>query len=113
VLWLQAYEDLSGVLGRVSLLVNAVPPGGEAAALRDVQQLLQEHQHITPFEASPAAAAAAAAGSSDAPQQQQVSLLEATQGNLSALEKTLTGWEQRLRSHHTPSRVLKWTSSGA
>jgi hypothetical protein len=42
-----------------------------------------------------------------------VSVLEATQGNLSALEKTLTGWEQRLRSHHTPSRVLKWTSSGA
>jgi len=135
VLFLQAYEDLSGVLGRISLLVNAVPPGGEAAALQEVQQLLQDHQHTTPFDTglpppaaagaadtpqrtSPAAAAAAApagAASGDQQQQQQQqqqSVLEATMGNLNALERSLAGWERRLRSHHTPSRVLKWTSSG-
>jgi hypothetical protein len=105
-------------LGRISLLVNAVPSGGEAAALEEVQQLLQDHQHTTPFERSapPAPAAvdtSAEAGSNGQQQQQQhVSVLEATMGNLGALEKMLSGWEKRLRSHHTPSRVLKWTSSG-
>jgi hypothetical protein len=122
------------VLGRISLLVSGVPPGGEASALRDVQQLLEDHSHTTPFESTPAPTAAAtaapaaaataapagdsaAAGSSGSSgrqqqqQQQRVSVFEAAVGNLGALERSLAGWEKRLRSHHTPSRVLKWTSS--
>ena len=118
----QAYEDLSGVLGRISLCVNGVPPGGEPGALREVQELLQQHTHVTPFDTttsttSSASSTATAAAVGDPQQQQQqrpqhVSVLEATMGNLGALERSLAGWEARLRSHHTPSRVLKWTSSG-
>ncbi|WIA16222.1 hypothetical protein OEZ85_012934 [Tetradesmus obliquus] len=110
---LDAYQDLSGLLARVSMLVAGAAPGEEPAALQELRQLLQDHQHTAPFESSPSgggstpAAAAAAAGGCDSGS----SVLEVAQSNIAALERSLEGWEARVRGRHTPSRVLKWASS--
>eukprot|EP00878_Enallax_costatus_P037662 GHUV01042564.1.p2 GENE.GHUV01042564.1~~GHUV01042564.1.p2 ORF type:complete len:152 (+),score=47.17 GHUV01042564.1:1267-1722(+) len=111
---LEAYQDLSGLLGRVSVLVAGSLPGEEAAVLTDLQQLLQDHQHMQLFPEigdshgtgiSDAAIVASRAGSA-------VSVLDASLANISALERSLVNWEDRAARHHTPSRVLKWAGSG-
>ncbi|WIA36417.1 hypothetical protein OEZ86_007728 [Tetradesmus obliquus] len=108
---LDAYQDLSGLLARVSMLAAGAGPGEEPAALQELRQLLQDHQHTAPFESSPSGGgctpAAAAAGGCDSGS----SVLEVAQSNIAALERSLEGWEARVRGRHTPSRVLKWASS--
>jgi hypothetical protein len=93
------------------MLVAASAPGEEAAALQELQQLLQDHQHTAPFGSSPSnggiTAAGAAAGGCDS----GASVLEVAQSNIAALERSLEGWEAQVRGRHTPSRVLKWASS--
>eukprot|EP00775_Hariotina_reticulata_P013818 gene13818-13939_t len=96
---LEAYEDLSGLLGRISMLSVGAGPGEETAVVAEIQQLLQEHQHLQPFQPS----AASQVGS--------LSVLEAIQDNMDALGNSLQGWEGRCRNRHSPSRVLKWASS--
>jgi hypothetical protein len=39
-----------------------------------------------------------------------VSVLEATMANLEALGHSAAASEQRVPTHHTPSRVLKWAA---
>jgi hypothetical protein len=91
------------------MLLTASAPGEEAAALQELRQLLQDHQHTAPFESSPSNGGntAAAAGVCDS----CASVLEVAQSNIAALESSLEGWEARVRGRHTPSRVLKWASS--
>lgn len=96
---LEAYEDLSGLLGRISMLSVGAGPGEETAVVAEIQQLLQEHKHLQPFQPSPASQAG------------RLSVLEAIQDNMDALGNSLRGWEGRCRSRHSPSRVLKWASS--
>jgi hypothetical protein len=99
----EAYEDLSGVLGRVSLLASGAGPGQAAGALAEVQRLLQEHAHVQPF--APGQQQPAGSGRAG-----RVSVLEATMANLEALGHSVAAWEQRVHTHHTPSRVLKWAA---
>lgn len=83
------------------MLVSGVSLGEEAQVLQEVSQLLQDHEHLAPFEE----------GSSTCTEPAS-SVLEVAQANIAALENSLQGWEGRVRRHHTPSRVLKWASSG-
>jgi len=95
---LEAYEDLSGLLGRISMLLVGAGPGEEATVMAELQQLLQEHRHLQPFQPT----AASQAG--------RISVLEAIQDNMDVLGNSLRGWEGRCRNRHSPSRVLKWAS---
>lgn len=110
---LEAYQDYSGLLGRVSMLVAGSSPGDEAAVVSDLRQLLQDHQHtqLTPetgdeLETAVGGTAAAANGAGGA-----LSVLDAGLANICALERCLLSWEGRAAKHHTPSRVLKWAGA--
>lgn len=107
---LEAYQDLSGLMGRMSMLVAGALPGEEAAVFSEVQQLLQEHQHPQLFEEGSSSGLGAQNGVSAGGG--GVSVLEASLSNISALEGSLMGWEDRAAKHHTPSRVLKWAGAG-
>jgi hypothetical protein len=96
------------LLLQVSMLVAGAAAGEEAAALQELRLLLQDHQHTAPFESSPSGGGGIIAGACDSCR----SVLEVAQDNIAALERSLEGWEARVRGRHTPSRVLKWASTG-
>jgi hypothetical protein len=95
------------LLLQVSMLVAGSAPGEEAAALQELRALLQDHQHTAPFESSPSGAGSTTTAAACSCR----SVMEVAQDNIAALERTLEGWEARVRGRHTPSRVLKWASS--
>lgn len=108
---LEAYQDLSGLLGRMSMLMAGALPGEEAVVLGDVQQLLQEHQHPQLFEEGSDRNLGLEDWGSPGGVGGGVSVLEASLSNINAMEGRLSSWEDRAAKHHTPSRVLKWAGA--
>jgi hypothetical protein len=113
---------------------------GAARVLEQVQQLLRGFQHVTPFTEGGASSVetAAAAGADGGGGEQELSAGSSTssgrpglvvgaavaaggsrtgdvvgvaRGNMDALAARLRGWEQLVKSHQVPSRVVRWAAS--
>jgi hypothetical protein len=103
---LEAYGDLSGLLGRLAALLVSTGPHSSveaaATAAAEAAELLQSHNHVRPFEERGAVGVP--------PVTQGGSVLDASLANIGALQASLAGWEGRRRSHQEPSRVVRWAA---
>lgn len=135
-----AYTDLVGLLQQVQEAV-AGAGGGDSSSkggvLEQVQQLMNGFQHVTPFTEAGASSMEAAAGGGE---EQEVAasssgssgsgrpglvvgaavaaaggaagdVVGVARSNMAALAARLRGWEQLVKSHQVPSRVVRWAAS--